>query len=129
MLPMTMSEPERCATPRRTRAPIRREPATASGVSMPMARWDGRRVLFEVSHDGQAVPCAISSAVLGDLSSRRCFKPAEVLECFAAMRGQVEAIARAKLASRVSRPSVPFALWSTDVEDYASASQGGGPGP
>jgi hypothetical protein len=49
------------------------------GVSAP-ARWDGRRVLFDMGHDGEQVHCAVSPDALRELTSRRCFKPCDVLD-------------------------------------------------
>lgn len=86
----------------------------------PPARWDGRRVLFEVEHDGREVPCAISPDALRDLTMRRCFKAKDVMECFAAARPRVEAIVRGKLRARASPLATPLTIWSNDVEDYAA---------
>ncbi|MGG5817281.1 DUF1488 family protein [Falsiroseomonas sp. HW251] len=88
----------------------------------PAARWDGKRVVFEVRHDGSDVSCAVSPDALRALTSRRCFKPKEVLDCFAAARPQVEAIARGKLRARTAPPVALLTVWSEDVEDYRAAS-------
>jgi hypothetical protein len=90
--------------------------------SAPQARWDGRRVLFEVEHDGEEVPCAISSDVLRDLTARRCFKPKDVLACFVEARPQVEAIVHGKLRARITPSLMPLTIWSNDLDDYATAS-------
>lgn len=65
-------------------------------------RWDGRRVLFAIEHDGREVPCAISSNALRDLTARRCLKPKDVLACFVEARPRVEAIMQSKLRARRS---------------------------
>ena len=93
-----------------------------TGSADTAARWDGRRVLFVLQHDAQAVPCAISPGVLRELTSRRCLKREEVLQCFTAVRAQVEAIAKGKLQRRVAPSPMPVTIWSTDVEDYGAAS-------
>ncbi len=97
---------------------------TDAGIrsSAPRARWDGRRVLFEVEHDGEEVPCAISSDVLRDLTARRCFKPKDVMKSFAEARPQIEAIVHGKLRARIVRSPMPLTIWSNDVDDYATAS-------
>jgi hypothetical protein len=96
--------------------------AKGTGNADTAARWDGRRVLFELQHGAQAVPCAISPGVLRELTSQRCFKREEVLQCFTAVRAQVEAIAHGKLRQRVAPFPMPLTIWSNDVEDYEAVS-------
>jgi hypothetical protein len=93
-----------------------------TGMRGPAPRWDGRRVLFAIEHDGREVPCAISPDALRDLTSRRCFKPKDVLACFVEARPRVEAIVQGKLRARVGPPPVPLTVWSDDVDDDAMAS-------
>lgn len=91
-------------------------------ASMPApARWDGRRVLFEVQHDGAELPCAISPDALRDLSASRCFRPADLLRVFAAHRIAVGAIALNKLRTRRSAVPGPLMLWSGDIEEFGQA--------
>ncbi|MGG5817793.1 DUF1488 family protein [Falsiroseomonas sp. HW251] len=85
------------------------------------ARWDGRRVLFEVRHDGAELPCAISPDALRDLSASRCFKPADLLRVFAAHRIPVEAMVLNKLRRRRSAMQGPLMLWSGDIEEFGPA--------
>lgn len=102
-------------------------PATAS--TLRQARWDGRRVLFEVIHEGAEVPCAISPDALRDLTASRCFKPADLLRAFAARRMSVEAVVLAKLRTRRSALTGPLTLWSSDVDEFGpvgAAPQAGG---
>ena len=91
-------------------------------ISPASARWDGRRVLFEMQHDGRQVPCAVSPDALRELTSGRCFKPQDVLDSFVAARSQIEAIARGKLRSRATPPLMPLTVWVDDVEDHFAAS-------
>jgi hypothetical protein len=86
------------------------------------ARWDGRRVLFELLHDGRQVPCAVSPDALRELTSRRCFRQQDVLDSFLLARAQVEEIARGKLRSRATPPPMPLTVWVNDVEDHITAS-------
>jgi hypothetical protein len=79
-------------------------------------------VLFEMQHDGAEVPCAVSPDALRELTSRRCFKPRDVLDSFAAARSQVEEIARGKLGRRATPPPMPLTVWLNDVEDHVAAS-------
>lgn len=78
-------------------------------------RWDGRRILFDVEHEGAAVACAISPDALRDLSGTRCFRPADLLRCFVAERGRIEAMAAGKLRARPGRVAGLLTLWSDDV--------------
>jgi hypothetical protein len=78
-------------------------------------------VLFEMGHDGTQVPCAVSPDALRELTSRRCFKPREVLDSFAAARSQVEEIARGKLRGRTTPPPMPLTVWLDDVEDHMAS--------
>ena len=96
-----------------------------AGIPSSAARWDGRRVLFEVEHGGREVPCAISPDALRDLTLRRCFKPKDVLACFVEARPRVEAIVHGKLRARAGLPPTPLTVWSSDVEDHAAASDDG----
>lgn len=93
-----------------------------TGIRSSAPRWDGRRVLFDVEHGGLEVPCAISPDALRDLTMRRCFKPKDVMTCFVEARPQVEKIVHGKLRSRASPPPTPLTIWSSDVDDYATAS-------
>ena len=81
------------------------------------ARVDGRRVLFEVEEAGTLVPCAISLGALQDISARRHFKAAEVLQCFAKAQPRIEAAARHKLHSRFHAAGALLNLWADDFED------------
>lgn len=85
-------------------------------------RWDGRRVLFEVIDKDRRVACAISPNALQDLSERRRFKPADLLECFAAARIRIEAIAPGKLRARSESASGVLHIWSNDTDDPPPAS-------
>ncbi|HZF76274.1 MAG TPA: DUF1488 family protein [Acetobacteraceae bacterium] len=90
-------------------------------------RWDGQRILFTLEHDGREVPCAISSGALWDLTSRRCFKPNDVLASFASARTRVEAIAQRKLRRHTASQAMTLTIWSTDIEDdTAERGQAGG---
>jgi hypothetical protein len=95
--------------------------ADIHGPSAP-ARWDGRRVLFEMGHDGKQVACAISPDAVRELTARRCFKPRDVLASFASARGQIEEIARGKLRRRATPSPMPLTVWMDDVEDHLAAS-------
>lgn len=94
-------------------------PATAS--TLLHARWDGRRVLFEVQHEGADLSCAISPDALRDLSASRCFKPADLLRVLAAHRIPVETIVLNKLRMRRSAGPGPLMLWSGDIEEFGPA--------
>jgi Protein of unknown function (DUF1488) len=78
-------------------------------------RWDGRRMLFEVQDEDRRVDCAISLNALQDLSGQRRFKRADLLICFAAARGRIEAIALTKLHARSHGVSGVLNIWSEDI--------------
>ena len=99
-----------------------------AGAALRRARWDGRRVLFEVRHDGAAVPCAISPDVLRDLTAQRCSKPADLLRCFDAERARIEAAVLGKLRSRRFPVSGLLTIWPDDVEELAGPRSRLGPG-
>jgi hypothetical protein len=79
-------------------------------------------VLFDVQHDEEVVPCAISAGVLREITSRAAFKPKDVLESFTAAHAEVTSIVRGKLRRRATRYPVPLTIWTTDVEDHAEES-------
>ena len=85
-------------------------------------RWDGRRALFEIEHDGQRYPCAISSGALQELSGTRHFKPADLPRYFAEAHGRIEAIAVAKLLARKSGLLGVLSIWADDIDDPPPAS-------
>ncbi|MBU8537314.1 DUF1488 family protein [Falsiroseomonas tokyonensis] len=93
-------------------------PATPS---TPAPRWDGRRVLFEVVDADQLVPCAISMNALQDISEIRRFKPADLMQCFAALRPRIEAIALDKHRARSGAAAGLLHIWTEDIEDAAPA--------
>lgn len=93
------------------------EPAPASSP-----RWDGRRVLFEITADGQRIECAISRGALDELSTRRHYKPAELLLCFVNARPRIEAIARDKLRARADGISGTLSIWADDLDDMPADS-------
>ena len=85
-------------------------------------RWDGRRVLFEITEADRSVACTISLNALQDLSVRRRFTPADLLTCFAAARVRIEAIALGKLRARREGASGLLYIWSDDIDDPPPAS-------
>lgn len=86
-------------------------------------RWDGSRILFEIEHDGQVIPCAISRGALQDLSEHRCFKTAELLKCFVDGRGRIEEIARNKFRAAGESVSGVVSIWADDVEEPSPAAE------
>ncbi len=82
---------------------------------------DGRRVLFEIVENDVAVACAISLNALQDLSAHRCFKPAELLACFAQRRRQIEKIARTKARARSEDEGGLIYVWSDDIDEAPAA--------
>lgn len=93
-----------------------------SSETVRAARLDGRRVLFEVEEAGALVPCSISLGALQDISARRHFKTAEVLQCFAKAQPKIEAAARHKLRTRFHAPGAMLNLWADDFEDLPADS-------
>jgi hypothetical protein len=89
----------------------------ASGAA-PGARWDGRRVLFDVQHGQGVVECAISPEVLRGITARAAFKPKDVLQSFMAAQAEVTAIVHGKLRRRALH-ATPLTVWTSDVEDLA----------
>jgi hypothetical protein len=80
-------------------------------------RLDGRRVLFEVEADGQAIPCAISLPSLQDISMRRHLRPEDALQCFGEAWPRIEAAALRKLHSRAPVTGGVLNVWADDLED------------
>lgn len=97
--------------------------ATPEGIRA--ARLDGRRVLFEVEEAGILVPCAISLGALQDISARRHFKTAEVLQSFTKAQPRIEAAARHKLRTRFHAPGALLNLWADDFEDVDAEAEPG----
>ena len=95
--------------------------ALAPDAAASPARWDGRRVLFDMQHELQVVPCAVSPVVLRELAPGPCFKTKDILRCFLAARSQLEAAARSKLRRRALPYPTPLTVWSSDLEDHAAA--------
>lgn len=85
-------------------------------------RCDGRRVLFELIDEDRSVACAISLNALQDLSEQPCYKPSDLLNCFAAARVRIEAIALGKLRARSEDVSGLLNIWSSDIDDPPPAS-------
>ena len=89
--------------------------ALASTPSRP--RWDGSRVLFEISDGAETVLCAISRAALEDLGDVRCAKTADLLRCFEAARERIERLALDKFRGRIGGATGRLSLWADDVGD------------
>jgi len=85
--------------------------------SLSSASCDGTRVLFEIVDGSEIVECAISRMALEDISTGRCFKPADMLKCFAKSREQIEALAVQKFRRRPEGVSGRLSLWSDDVSE------------
>jgi hypothetical protein len=79
-------------------------------------RWDGSRILFDITDGNEQIPCAISWAALEQISERRCFKTADLLGCFANARGRIETLALEKLRARPDGISGRLSLWADDVD-------------
>ena len=79
-------------------------------------RWDGSRVLFEITDGTRQIQCAISRAALEEISERRLFRAADLLGCFANARGRIEKLALEKLRARPDGISGRLSLWADDVD-------------
>ncbi len=79
-------------------------------------RWDGSRILFEITAGNEQIPCAISRAALEEIAERRCFKAADLLGCFANAWGRIERLALEKLSARPDGISGRLSLWADDVD-------------
>ena len=79
-------------------------------------RWDGSRILFDITDGNEQIPCAISRAALEQISERRCFKTSDLLGCFANARGRIETLALEKLRARPDGISGRLSLWADDVD-------------
>jgi hypothetical protein len=95
---------------------------TTSTDGVRAARLDGRRVLFEVEEAGVLVPCSISLGALQDISAKRHFKTAEVLQCFTKAQDRIEAAVRHKLRTRFHAEGAMLNLWADDFEDLPADS-------
>ena len=85
-------------------------------TSPSLPRWDGNRVLFEITDGNEQIPCAISRAALEAISERRCFRAADLLGCYANARGRIERLALEKLRARPVGVSGRLSLWADDVD-------------
>lgn len=79
-------------------------------------RWDGSRILFEITAGNEKIRCAISRAGLEEISERRCFRTADLLGCFAYARGRIERLALEELRARPDCISGRLSLWADDVD-------------
>ena len=79
-------------------------------------RWDGSRVLFEITDGNEQIQCAISRGALEEISERRCFRTADLLGCFTNARGRIERLALEKLRARPDGISGRLSLWADDVD-------------
>jgi hypothetical protein len=78
-------------------------------------RWDGSRVLFEVTASGQKVQCAISPMALEAVGHRRCTGTGELLRCFTRARRRIEGLALDKLHARPAGVFGRVSLWADDL--------------
>lgn len=99
----------------------------AQDPSVSQPRLNGNRIMFEVEDRGRRIPCAIYQGALQELTGQRHFKPAELLRCFAAVRGRIETIALAKLKARPAGVSGLLNIWSDDIGDTSGERNGQGP--
>ncbi len=86
-------------------------------TSASLPRWDGSRVLFDITDGGNQVPCAISRMALEEIGEAPCGTTAELLGCFARARGRIEGFALDKLHSRPLGVSGRLSLWADDLDD------------
>jgi hypothetical protein len=71
--------------------------------------------LFEVSHGGEPIACAISLAALQEVGGKRCYKPADLLACFNAAYPRIEAAALKKLKASQAGVAGRLSIWEDDV--------------
>jgi hypothetical protein len=79
-------------------------------------RWDGSRILFEITDGSDQIPCAISRAAIEAISERRCYRTADLLGCFASAWARIERLALEKLRARPDGFSGRLSLWADDVD-------------
>ena len=87
---------------------------SAPGATTSRPRSDGRRILFEVVEGERRVACAISLQALGEMTDRRRAQPGNALECFAAARPRIEALALRKILARRTAPQGVLYIWPDD---------------
>jgi hypothetical protein len=92
------------------------------GTSVSRPRWDGRRVLFEFADRGQSIACAISRGALEELAGLRHLNSAELLRCFAEVRGRIELMALDRLRARPQGESGLLGIWADDLHDLPPSS-------
>lgn len=78
-------------------------------------RWDGQRLLFNLTVEDGTVRCAISRLALLGISGGRWLQEPQLFQCFAKLRPRIEDAARAKLAGRSSLPLGILHIWEDDV--------------
>jgi len=79
-------------------------------------RWDGQRLIFELSLEGGGcIRCSISRLALMDISGGGQFRTTDLLARFARARPVIEAAARAKLRNRNGPPLGILHIWEDDV--------------
>lgn len=79
-------------------------------------RWDGRRIHFDIDVSGSAVPCAISSAALREMSGQSRYSPADLVRCFNENRLRIEAIARRRAGDGKASITGIISIWEDDVD-------------
>lgn len=82
----------------------------------PAARWDGRRVHFDIVVSGEEVSCAISSAALREMSGQSRYSPADLLRCFNEHRTRIETIAHRRAAEHEDSITGIISIWEDDVD-------------
>jgi hypothetical protein len=88
----------------------------AAPVAASAARWDGRRIHFDIVVSGVDVACAISSAALREMSGQNRYSPADLLRCFGEHRTRIEAIARRRAEEHEDSISGIISIWEDDVD-------------
>ena len=88
-------------------------------------RWDGTRVLFEITGGEKRIPCAISRAALEELSEQRHAGGAALVRCFLAAQGRIEALARDKLRAMPGGVVGTLNIWVSDLDDPSPSGASG----
>ena len=79
-------------------------------------RWDGSRILFEITAGNEKIRCAISRAALEEISREALLQDSGPAGVFRNARGRIERLALEKLRARPDCISGRLSLWADDVD-------------
>ncbi len=90
--------------------------APLQNVADTSLRWDGRRVMFDLDHQGQKIHCAISRGALQQICGPKNFAASDMLRSFSKARKQIDRIALIKYTARPESVCGIISIWADDID-------------